>query len=423
MLTNNNRLSNNLQKSKELLSFLLKKTLDNRLSILEEKNNKENKNLLSMKEISNNMLSFLKDTSQKLATKSLMNNNCLNNINNENTIIRKFTKTFTNKNKDHMQSRTPLETTPIKTKKINSKEKLFDNKIKKKKKMTVTPADRSPNDNLQITRKASKLYKKNIINTNNKPEINYKKKKPLPHLKRNNTTLFLSKQNCVINIENNNNNINNNNRNKLIHHYYSHTVSPLKVKNKKAKKSQIKSHRKNFSVHSKKKNNRNINNNEKEFKSSKMNNSFFKPNKDDTKNENKFNIINMSNIKQKLDSLCDNNLFDNDIKLNELKIDDLQQSKNIISSPIYITEDKTVSSLNQSLLKLSNEDDSICMDNYLCNIGPYERNNFDKKISFEECLESCIEYIYGFLSIKDLFSLGLINKEFFKIIIQKIKKQ
>ncbi len=116
--------------------------------------------------------------------------------------------------------------------------------------------------------------------------------------------------------------------------------------------------------------------------------------------------------------MCDNNLFDNDIKLNELKIDDLQQSKNIISSPIYITEDKTVSSLNQSLLKLSNEDDSICMDNYLCNIGPYERNNFDKKISFEECLESCIEYIYGFLSIKDLFSLGLINKEFFKIIIR-----
>ena len=43
---------------------------------------------------------------------------------------------------------------------------------------------------------------------------------------------------------------------------------------------------------------------------------------------------------------------------------------------------------------------------------------FYEKISFEECLESSIEYIYEYLSIKELFNLGLINKEFYKIIIR-----
>jgi hypothetical protein len=437
MLTiNNNKISNKYLKSKELLSFLLKKSLDNRLTILEQKNNKEKTNLLSMKEISNNMLSFLKESSQKLIIKPHSKNNYSNHNNHENTIIKKLTKTFTNKNKQHLQSRTPLETTPIKPKRKNSKEKIFDNKIKKKKKMSITPLERSPNDKIIRSRRTSKMSKKININSNNKSEMNsskvndnssiieqYRKKKPKMQLKKNNTTLLLvTKQSSVMNlkkVENNNNN--NKNRNKILHINNSHTVSPLRIKNKKLKKNHSKFRRKNNSVYSKKRSKRNINNNnEKEFKSSNTINSFYKSNKNDIKNEKKYNITKISNIKNKLDLLCDNNLFGNDIRLNELNIDDLQQNNNTISSPLHNTEDKdkTFSSLNQSLLKLTNEDDSLYMDNYLYNPNTYENNNYNNKINFEECLETSIEYICGYLPIKDLFSLGLINKEFYKIIIR-----
>ena len=430
MLTiNNNKISTKYLQSKELLSFILKKTLENRLTILEQKNNKEKTNLLSMKQISNNMLLFLKESSQKLINKPHSKNNY------SNPIIKKFTKTFTNKNKEHLQSRTPLETTPIKTKRKNSKERAFDNKIKKKKKMSITPMERSPIDR---SRRVSKMSKKIIINTNNKTEMNssktndnssiieqYRKKKPKMQLKKNNTALLLvTKQRSVMNlkkIENNNNN--NRNRNRILHINNSHTVSPLRIKNKKLKKNHSKFRRKNNSVFSKKRSKRNINNNnEKEFKSSNTINSFYKSNKNDIKNEKKFNITKFSNIKNKLDLLYDNNLFSNDIRLNELNIDELQQNNNnnTISSPLHNTEDKdkTFSSLNQSLLKLTNEDDSLYIDNYLCNPSTYENNNYNNKISFEECLETSIEYICGYLPIKDVFSLGLINKEFYKIIIR-----
>ena len=61
-----------------------------------------------------------------------------------------------------------------------------------------------------------------------------------------------------------------------------------------------------------------------------------------------------------------------------------------------------LSHLCSSLLNLSQNDELL--NNSL--------NNYEEK------LESSIEYIIEYLSIKDLFNLVLINKEFYKIIIK-----
>ena len=52
----NIHLPNSIQKSKELLSYLLKKSLDSRLRMLEQKDINEKKNLCFMKDISKNMI-------------------------------------------------------------------------------------------------------------------------------------------------------------------------------------------------------------------------------------------------------------------------------------------------------------------------------------------------------------------------------
>lgn len=58
-------LKNKQKKSLETLSLLLKKTLGNKLDILEEKNKKDENILFSIKDESNKMKKFLEDSTKK----------------------------------------------------------------------------------------------------------------------------------------------------------------------------------------------------------------------------------------------------------------------------------------------------------------------------------------------------------------------
>ena len=401
----NIHLPNSIQKSKELLSYLLKKSLDSRLRMLEQKDINEKKNLCFMKDISKNMINYLNESSNKLKIKKE------NNINNEKNIINNFSKSMrsfhNNKNKEYLQSKTPGETTPSKIKRVSSKEKLFWNKTLKKKNITITPINTSPNDKIKISnRRFSKINKK--ININYKSEINTintndnnkkgRKKKMIIHLKKSNTNLLVTKQNNVLSNktnEKNNNKITNKKR--FFHIKNSRTISTFTIRNKKLKKNHLSFHKKNnlsnlFNIKKKNYRNNNIGN---DWKS-----------KTTLKEEKRYNNKNLSNIKKELDLLCDNTLFENDIRLNELIIDDLQQNNNKI-------QNKIISPIN--LCKIKYRHDLLLLNN---NLNMNQNDKCYKKINLEENLESCIEYINEYLSIKDLFNLGLINKEFFKIIIR-----
>ena len=81
---------------------------------------------------------------------------------------------------------------------------------------------------------------------------------------------------------------------------------------------------------------------------------------------------------------------------------DIKSYETTLEMPsISETQEKKLSLLSSSLLILTQNDELL-----------YNNNNYDEK------LESSIEFIIEYLSIKDLFNLSLINKEFHKIIIK-----
>jgi hypothetical protein len=128
----------------------------------------------------------------------------------------------------------------------------------------------------------------------------------------------------------------------------------------------------------------NILNTEKRFKHISLRSSF-------NKNEKKRNF---KNTIKKLRLFHDNGINDSntmDIKSYETALD---------FPSILETQEKKLSLLSSSLLILTQKDELL-----------YNNN-------FEEKLESSVEFILVYLSLKDLFNLALINKEFFKIIIR-----
>ena len=477
-------ISNNAQKAKELLSLLLKKCLDNRLITLEQKSNNEKNNLRTMLEVSNNMISFLEQSTKKIGINHYDNNNINDNDINRikswksgDIIQKNFCKTITNfyngnkdkekneikeknevndnneikhrnkhknKNKDNdlnitsidkslTQVRPSIENSPIRVKRLNSKNKSFIRKIKNKKIILNTPINENSGNKIGLKiekkdniskftnfkSKFSNFKKKlslentenNSIIINNIKENNgngyYKKKKIIIHFRQNNgSRKLMTKQNSFLSNKKNKS-IDNKNKNK--NHKNFRAVTPLILRKKNMKKYQI-SFQKSSKIHTSKK----IKAIYKENKSkSKKTTNLYKKHK--TKTYLDGNRDNIDNIKKELDILCENNYLENDIRLNELKIEENEQVKNLLpQTPMCDNTQRKLSFLSQSLLKMTIKDDLLVSKrNSILNSGI-----FSIKISLEESLESCIEYISEYLSINDLFNLGLINKEFFKIVIR-----
>ena len=92
---------------------------------------------------------------------------------------------------------------------------------------------------------------------------------------------------------------------------------------------------------------------------------------------------------------------DNPNESNTSNTFDIKSYETTLDIPsISESQEKKLSLLTSSLLIITQQDELL-----------YNNN-------FEEKLESSIEFIIGYLSIKDLFIFALINKEFFKIIIR-----
>ena len=149
-------------------------------------------------------------------------------------------------------------------------------------------------------------------------------------------------------------------------------------------------------------------NKENDMKSKTVNN-FYPKNKAIINNENK----DLSNIKKELDLLCENDLFCNDIRLNELKLEDFKEPKTEIKLLKRDNLGRKISFIGQSILNNKDELLTLYKKNQVLNT-----NKFCKKYSFEENLETCLEYMIEYLSVKDLFNLALINKEYYKSIIR-----
>ena len=105
-------------------------------------------------------------------------------------------------------------------------------------------------------------------------------------------------------------------------------------------------------------------------------------------------LRNYKHVLKQIKLFSDNSINDS----NTLDIKSYETTLEIPSIPE--TQEKKLSYLSSSLLIITQNDELL-----------YNTN-------FEERLESSIEFIIEFLSIKDLFKLALINKEFFKIIIR-----
>ena len=111
----------------------------------------------------------------------------------------------------------------------------------------------------------------------------------------------------------------------------------------------------------------------------------------------KISIKNYRNVITKM------RLFNETKKLNKndsSTIDIKSYETNFITPSTSETQEQKLIILSSSLLSLTQNDELLT------------KNNFGEK------LESNIEYIIEFLSIKDLFNLALSNKEFYKIIIK-----
>ena len=448
------------ESAKELLASLLKNILGNRLTSLEEKNNNENNNLFKMKEQSNNMVCFLEESSKKMNITRNINDNL--NLNIENNFSKTFTNIFCNnenkKNKENkenkeidssnfktidekepkFQPRTPLEITPIRVKRLNPKDKSLEFKKINKKHISITPisaaSDKKLEFNLNIKKENTKFrnlnkytYLKknlnsdyiseniNILNENkdnkDNKEENNKKKKIVIHLRSKNNSMLVSKQNSFISsktYKSKSKDKKGNSKKKNIR-----AITPITVRNRNLKITQNKGNK--FASTSKKK--KGINKEQENEKSKTMSN-FYKKKKLSLRHE-KYDQLEyrhkISDIRKKLEILCENDCFDNDTRLNRLMIND-EPGENIkILSPKSNELEKKLFSIDQSLLINANNDDLLISDN---NLYLKCRKKSTKKINKEEQLESCIDYIKDYLSKNDLFNLGLINKEFFKIILR-----
>jgi len=464
-----------IENPKEILMSLLQNILGNRLISLEEKNNNENNNLFEMIEQSNNMVFFLEESSKKInITKNnepiksdinIINENKVND--NFNLIVKNnFSKTSTNifydnenkkdkneeidsskfkvieKKEPKLQPKIPLEITPIRVKRLNSKDKSLTIKKINKKQISITPisteSDKKLKFNLNIKNEATKCrnlnkftYLKknlnsddyisenyNILNENkenkenkdNKEESN-KKKKIIIHLRSKNNSMLVTKQNSFISNKTYQSKSKDKKRNSV--KKYNRTITPISVRNKKDKFTHIKSNK--FASTSKKK--KGINK-EKENEKSKTMRNFYKRNKLTLKHE-KYDQFEyrykISDLSKELELLCENDYFDNDKRLDRLMLNDKSREGIKIPSPKQNDLESKLISIDQSLPINASKDDLLTSDN---NLFLHFRKKSTKKINKEEQLESCIEYIKDYLSNNDLFNLGLINKEFFKIILR-----
>jgi len=115
------------------------------------------------------------------------------------------------------------------------------------------------------------------------------------------------------------------------------------------------------------------------------------------------NSKNYKNVLKKTKLFHDNKKLMNE-ENNSSMADIKSYETTFITPAISETQEKKLGHLTSSLLNLTQNDEILI------------KNNDD----FEEKLESSIEYILDYLSIKDIFKLALINKEFFKIVIKNI---
>jgi len=446
------------ESAKELLASLLKSMLGNRLTSLEEKNKNENNNLLKMIEQSNSMVFYLEESSKKI--NFTRNNNDNLNLKIENNFSKTFTNIFYNnenkKKKENIenkeidspnfktieekeqkpQPKTPLEITPIRVKRLNLKDKSLIIKKQNKKYMSLTPistaSDKKLKFNLNIKKETNTkcqnlnkftYLKKNLnsnylseninilnVNKDNKEESN-KKKKIIIHFRAKNSSMLVTKQNSFISSKTNKSKSKDkkgNSKKKNIR-----AITPISVRSRKLKINQNKSIK--FASTSKKK--KGINK-EKENEKSKTTNNFYKKKKLSLRHE-KYDQFEyrhkVSDIRKELEILCENDCLDNDIRIDRLMINDEPLKDIKIPSPKSNELEKKLISIDQSLLINANNDDLLISDN---NLYLKCRKKSTKKINKEEQLESCIEYIKDYLSKNDLFNLGLINKEFFKIILR-----
>ena len=446
------------ESAKELLASLLKNILGNRLTSLEEKNKNENNNLLKMIEQSNSMVFCLEESSKKI--NFTRNNNDNLNLKIENNFSKTFTNIFYNnenkKNKESIenkeidshnfktieekeqkpQPKTPLEITPIRVKRLNLKDKSLIIKKQNKKYMSLTPistaSDKKLKFNLNIKKETNTkcqnlnkftYLKKNLnsdylseninilnVNKDNKEESN-KKKKIIIHFRTKNNSMLVTKQNSFISSKTNKSKSKDkkgNSKKKNIR-----AITPISVRSRKLKINQNKSIK--FASTSKKK--KGINK-EQENEKSKTTNNFYKKKKLSLRHE-KYDQFEykhkVSDIRKELEILCENDFLDNDTRLGRLMINDEPLEDIKIPSPKSNELEKKLISIDQSLLINANNDDLLISDN---NLYLKCRKKSTKKINKEEQLESCIEYIKDYLSKNDLFNLGLINKEFFKIILR-----
>lgn len=402
MTLQNIKISKRNTNSKEILLLLLKNSLGDRLAKLEHNNKRENNNLFSMKEASNNMIFFLKESSQKI---NIISKNKYS-IKTENNIKNTFSKTSKNFYNNKIIRKIESPFSPIKSKQLNSKEKALTNKIIIKKKISRTPLNSPlPKQKNKNIRKISNLT--NNINLDNKSEISNskpnenkteknKKNQDVTNFKTNNNGLLVTKQNSIIS--------NNKNKDKIVLSNTNRTITSLSLRNKKIKKKAKLNDMTNLLTVKKKKNL----NKENDIKSKTINN-FYPKNKAIINNENK----DLSNIKRELDLLCENDLFYNDIRLNELKLEDFKEPKTEIKLSKQDNLGRKLSLIGQSIL--NNKDELLTL--YKKNQVPIT-NKFCKKYSFDENLETCLEYLIEYLSVKDLFNLALINKEYYKTIIR-----
>ena len=252
----------------------------------------------------------------------------------------------------------------------------------------------------------------NILNVNkdNKEESN-KKKKIIIHFRAKNSSMLVTKQNSFISSKTNKSKSKDkkgNSKKKNIR-----AITPISVRSRKLKINQNKSIK--FASTSKKK--KGINK-EQENEKSKTTNNFYKKKNISLRHE-KYDQFEyrhkVSDIRKELEILCENDCLDNDIRIDRLMINDEPLKDIKIPSPKSNELEKKLISIDQSLLINANNDDLLISDN---NLYLKCRKKSTNKINKEEQLESCIEYIKDYLSKNDLFNLGLINKEFFKIILR-----
>jgi hypothetical protein len=363
------------------------------------------------------------------------NENKKNNDNKENKEIDSLNFKTIDEKEQKNQPRTPLEITPIRVKRLNPKDKTLGIKKINKKNISITPistaSDKKFKFNLNIKKENTKLrnlnkytYLKknlnsdyiseniNILNGNkdNKEESN-KKKKIVIHFRAKNNSILVTKQNSFISsktFKSKSKDKKGNSKKKNIR-----AITPISVRSRKLKINQNKNNK--FASTSKKK--KGINK-ELENEKSKTISNFYKKKKLSLRHE-KYDQFEyrykISDIGKELEALCGNDCLYNDIRLNRLMLNDEQGEDAKIPSTKSNELEKKLISIDQSLAINANKDDLLTSDN---NFYLRCRKKSTKKLNKEEQLESCIEYIKDYLSKNDLFNLGLINKEFFKIILR-----